>query len=98
MTLLGLVGLKDPSQPGFCRAMENCRNFCVKIKIITGDNIFTTRAIAMECEILKPDEDLSKLVVEGITFRNYTDEETIETIEMIGVMAKSFLFDKFLIM
>ncbi|CBI34171.3 unnamed protein product, partial [Vitis vinifera] len=50
MTLLGLVGLKDPCRPGVRRAVEDCRDAGVKIKMITGDNIFTAKAIAMECD------------------------------------------------
>ena len=65
--------------------------------MIIGDNIFTTRDIAMECEILKPDKDLNNAVVEGVTFRNYTNEEMMEKIEMIWVMAKSSPFNKLFI-
>ena len=96
MTLLGLIGLKDPCRPGVRRAVEECKDAGVKIKMITGDNIFTARAIAMECGILKPDEDLNNAVVEGVTFRNYSDEERMEKIEMIRVMARSSPFDKLL--
>ena len=96
MTLLGLVGLKDPCRPGVRRAVEDCRDAGVKIKMITGDNIFTAKAIAMECGILKPDEDMNNAVVEGVTFRNFSDEERMEKIDMIRVMARSSPFDKLL--
>ena len=48
----------------------------------------------MECEIFKLGEDLNNEVVEGLTLRNYTDEERVMKIVMIKVMAKSSLFDK----
>ena len=64
--------------------------------MITRDNIFTVRVIAMECEILKPDEDLNNAIMEGVTFRNYTTDERMEKIEMIWVMARSSPFDKHL--
>ena len=97
MTLVGLVGKKDMCRLGFSRAVEICRNYGVKIKMITRDSIFITKAIAMKCEILKLDEYLNNAVVEGVTLRNYTDEETMEKIEIIGVVAKSSPFDMLLI-
>ncbi|CBI34169.3 unnamed protein product, partial [Vitis vinifera] len=63
MILLGLVGLKDPCRPGVRRAVEVCRDAGVNVKMITGDNIFTAKAIAMECGILKPDEDFNNALL-----------------------------------
>uniref|UniRef100_A0A2N9F8N7 Calcium-transporting ATPase n=1 Tax=Fagus sylvatica TaxID=28930 RepID=A0A2N9F8N7_FAGSY len=55
------------------------------------------RAIALECKILNPDEDLdSDAVVEGVQFRNYSPEERMEKIDKIHVMARSSPFDKLL--
>uniref|UniRef100_A0A2N9G615 Uncharacterized protein n=1 Tax=Fagus sylvatica TaxID=28930 RepID=A0A2N9G615_FAGSY len=66
LTLLGLVGLKDPCRPGVSKAVESCRAAGVNIKMITGDNVHTARAIAFECKILNPHEDLdNEAVIEG---------------------------------
>ncbi|GFY90690.1 ATPase E1-E2 type family protein [Actinidia rufa] len=96
LTLLGFVGLKDPCRPGVKAAVDSCRDAGVIVKMITGDNIFTAKAIAIECGILKPYEDLNDAVVEGVTFRNYSDEERMEQISRIRVMARSSPFDKLL--
>ncbi|KAK2980674.1 hypothetical protein RJ640_011482 [Escallonia rubra] len=97
LTLLGLVGLKDPCRPGVKKAVEDCQYAGVNIKMITGDNVFTARAIATECGILKPNEDMnSGAVVEGVEFRNYTPEERMEKVDKICVMARSSPFDKLL--
>ncbi|KAG5560230.1 hypothetical protein RHGRI_003500 [Rhododendron griersonianum] len=97
LTLLGLVGLKDPCRPGVKKAVEECQNAGVNVKMITGDNIFTARAIATECGILKPNQDMeSGAVVEGVEFRNYTPEERMEKVDKICVMARSSPFDKLL--
>ncbi|KAA8522239.1 hypothetical protein F0562_012912 [Nyssa sinensis] len=96
LTLLGLVGLKDPCRPGVKKAVEDCQYAQVNIKMITGDNVFTARAIATECAILKPDQDLNGAVVEGEEFRNYTPEERMEKVDKICVMARSSPFDKLL--
>lgn len=96
LTLLGLVGLKDPCRPGVRKAVEACINAGVNIKMITGDNVFTAKAIAIECGILQPNEDMSEAVIEGVKFRNYSPEERMAKINKIRVMARSSPFDKLL--
>jgi Ca2+-transporting ATPase len=97
LTLLGLVGLKDPCRPRVKKAVEDCQYAGVNIKMITGDNVFTAKAIATECGILRPNQDMaSGAVVEGVEFRNYTPEERLEKVDKICVMARSSPFDKLL--
>nr|XP_043609029.1 putative calcium-transporting ATPase 13, plasma membrane-type [Erigeron canadensis] len=97
LTLLGIVGIKDPCRPGAKEAIDACRSAGVEIKMITGDNVFTAKAIATECGILKPGQHVTKgEVVEGEEFRNYTDEERMEKVNSIRVMARSSPFDKLL--
>ncbi|WRX09283.1 Cation-transporting P-type ATPase [Theobroma cacao] len=97
LTLLGIVGLKDPCRPGVKKAVEACQSAGVGIKMITGDNVFTAKAIATECGILRPDyQEDSGEVVEGNEFRNYTPDERMEKVDKIRVMARSSPFDKLL--
>ncbi|OMO96364.1 Cation-transporting P-type ATPase [Corchorus olitorius] len=97
LTWLGLAGLKDPCRPGVKEAVQSCKKAGVSIKMITGDNMHTARAIAYECGILDSHDDLhSEAVVEGVQFRNYTPEERMEKIKIIRVMARSSPFDKLL--
>uniref|UniRef100_A0A7N2LMZ4 Calcium-transporting ATPase n=1 Tax=Quercus lobata TaxID=97700 RepID=A0A7N2LMZ4_QUELO len=71
LTLLGLVGLKDPCCPGVRNAVEDCQYAGVNVKMITGDNVFTARAIATECGILRLGQDMvNGVVIEGMEFRN----------------------------
>ncbi|KAF8018014.1 hypothetical protein BT93_H3037 [Corymbia citriodora subsp. variegata] len=97
LTLLGIVGIKDPCRPGVRSAVDICRSAGVNIKMITEDNVHTARAIALECGILNPDKDLEhEAIVEGAQFRNYSPEQRMEAIEKIQVMARSSPFDKLL--
>ncbi|KAK6161491.1 hypothetical protein DH2020_004872 [Rehmannia glutinosa] len=97
LSLLGLVGLKDPCRPGVKKAVEDCQYAGVSVKMITGDNVFTAKAIATECGILSPNQEATDgLVVEGVEFRNYTEDERMEKVEKIRVMARSSPFDKLL--
>ncbi|KAI8566453.1 hypothetical protein RHMOL_Rhmol02G0041900 [Rhododendron molle] len=97
LTLLGLVGLMDPCRPGVKEAVQEFQYAGVNVKMVTGDNIFTARAIATECGILKPNQDMeSGAVVLGEEFRNYTPEERMEKVNNISVMARASPRDKLL--
>ncbi|CAI9300630.1 unnamed protein product [Lactuca saligna] len=97
LTLLGIVGLKDPCRPGAKKAIETCRSAGVEIKMITGDNVFTAKAIATECGILESSEEVhEEQVIEGVEFRNLTEEERMQKVDKIRVMARSSPFDKLL--
>lgn len=95
--LLGFVGLKDPCRPGVKKAVEACQNAGVNIKMITGDNVFTAKAIATECGILHSTHEVDEgAIIQGEEFRNLTDEVRMERVEKIRVMARSSPFDKLL--
>ncbi|XP_045814694.1 putative calcium-transporting ATPase 13, plasma membrane-type [Trifolium pratense] len=96
LTLLGLVGIKDPCRPGVKTAVEACQHAGVNVKMITGDNVFTAKAIAFECGILRPNQDTDETVVEGEQFRNFSPEERLAKVDKISVMARSSPFDKLL--
>lgn len=97
LTLLGIVGMKDPCRSGAYKAIQSCRVAGVDIKMITGDNIFTAKAIATECGILDPNQQVAAgEVIEGAEFRSYTDEERRVKIKNIRVMARSSPLDKLL--
>ncbi|GLT99515.1 hypothetical protein SLE2022_169520 [Rubroshorea leprosula] len=96
LTLLGLAGIEDPCRPEVKQAVVQCQRAGIKIKMITGDNVYTARAIAIECGILRSVEDSEGAVVEGEVFRNYTHEQRMEKVDNICVMARSSSFDNFL--
>lgn len=98
LILLGLVGLKDPCRPGVREAVEACQFASVRVKLITGDNVFTAKAIATECGILRPNDQqmVKDAVIEGEEFRNYTPEQRMQRVDEICVMARSSPFDKLL--
>ncbi|KAK2647117.1 hypothetical protein Ddye_022312 [Dipteronia dyeriana] len=99
LSLLGLAGIKNPCRPEAKKAVEDCQSAGVNIKMVTGDSVFTAKAIATECGILRLNQDLSSgAVVEGEEFRNYSHEERMEKVERICVMARSSPLDKLLML
>ncbi|KAL6888430.1 hypothetical protein ACP4OV_009456 [Aristida adscensionis] len=98
LTLIGIVGMKDPCRPGVRDAVELCQNAGVKVRMVTGDNLKTARAIALECGILSdPPEVSGQDIIEGRVFRAYSDAEREVVAEKIAVMARSSPNDKLLL-
>uniref|UniRef100_A0ACD5Z6X2 Uncharacterized protein n=1 Tax=Avena sativa TaxID=4498 RepID=A0ACD5Z6X2_AVESA len=94
LTLLGFVGLKDPCRPEVKAAIEACTKAGVAVKMVTGDNILTARAIANECGIISSNGDPNGIVIEGHEFRAMSPEQQLEIVDRISVMARSLPLDK----
>ncbi|KAL0431497.1 UNVERIFIED_CONTAM: Calcium-transporting ATPase 2, plasma membrane-type [Sesamum radiatum] len=89
-TCIGIVGIKDPVRPGVRESVALCRSAGVTVRMVTGDNINTAKAIARECGILTDDG----IAIEGPVFREKSLEELLELIPKIQVMARSSPLDK----
>ncbi|KAL0552124.1 hypothetical protein IC582_011221 [Cucumis melo] len=98
LVLLAIVGLKDPCRPGVKDAVRLCQNAGVKVRMVTGDNVQTARAIALECGILGSDSDATEPnLIEGKVFRALSDAQREEVAEKISVMGRSSPNDKLLL-
>ncbi|KAJ6731972.1 CATION TRANSPORTING ATPASE [Salix purpurea] len=98
LVLLAIIGIKDPCRPGVRDAVRLCQNAGVKVRMVTGDNPQTAKAIALECGILNSEEDaVEPNVIEGKVFREYPDSEREEIAEKISVMGRSSPNDKLLL-
>eukprot|EP00475_Leptophrys_vorax_P001529 TRINITY_DN10839_c0_g1_i4.p1 TRINITY_DN10839_c0_g1~~TRINITY_DN10839_c0_g1_i4.p1 ORF type:complete len:975 (+),score=140.04 TRINITY_DN10839_c0_g1_i4:69-2927(+) len=93
LSLIGIVGIKDPCRPGVPDAVARCQKAGVKVRMVTGDNVLTARAIASECGILTP----TGTVIEGKDFRVMTKEQMLAVIPNLDVMARSSPTDKHLL-
>ncbi|PON79530.1 P-type ATPase [Parasponia andersonii] len=98
LVLLAIVGIKDPCRPGVRNAVELCQLAGVKVRMVTGDNLQTAKAIALECGILGSAADATEPnLIEGKVFRAYSDKEREEIAEKITVMGRSSPSDKLLL-
>ncbi|KAG2724167.1 hypothetical protein I3760_01G005200 [Carya illinoinensis] len=88
-TCIGIVGIKDPVRPGVKESVAVCRSAGITVRMVTGDNINTAKAIARECGILT-----DGIAIEGPDFREKSQEELLELIPKIQVMARSSPLDK----
>ncbi|KAK1980057.1 calcium-translocating P-type ATPase [Colletotrichum cereale] len=90
LTWLGVVGIQDPVRAGVPKAVEDCRIASVSVKMVTGDNVETAKAIARDCGILTE----KGLVMEGIEFRRMDDRERVAIVRDLCVLARSSPEDK----
>lgn len=89
-TLIAIVEIKDPVRPGIKEAVQKCLAAGISVRMVTGDNINTAKAIARECGILTE----GGIAIEGPEFRNLSPEQMKDIIPRIQVMARSLPLDK----
>ncbi|KAH0738889.1 hypothetical protein KY290_037594 [Solanum tuberosum] len=94
--LLAFVGLKAPCREQARKAVMDCQEAGVNIKIITKDDIHTARASAIDCGIIDPHNTSTGEVIEGTTFQEYTEDERLEKVDNIRVIARASTLDKLL--
>ncbi|XP_043827549.1 plasma membrane calcium-transporting ATPase 2 isoform X1 [Dromiciops gliroides] len=100
LTCICVVGIEDPVRPEVPEAIRKCQRAGITVRMVTGDNINTARAIAIKCGIIQPGEDF--LCIEGKEFnrriRNEKGEIEQERIDKIWpklrVLARSSPTDK----
>ncbi|KAK1906950.1 Plasma membrane calcium-transporting ATPase 1 [Dissostichus eleginoides] len=100
LTCLSVVGIEDPVRPEVPDAIKKCQRAGITVRMVTGDNINTARAIATKCGILLPGDDF--ICIEGKEFnrriRNEKGEIEQERIDKIWpklrVLARSSPTDK----
>ncbi|KAI9756254.1 MAG: hypothetical protein M4579_003921 [Chaenotheca gracillima] len=90
MVFLAIVGIQDPLRDGVKEAVRTCQNAGVFVRMVTGDNMLTARAIAEECGIYTP----GGIVMEGPKFRKLTDQQRSQTVPRLQVLARSSPGDK----
>mmetsp|Transcript_4256 Transcript_4256/g.8477 ORF Transcript_4256/g.8477 Transcript_4256/m.8477 type:complete len:528 (+) Transcript_4256:27-1610(+) len=64
LVFLCITGIKDPVRKKVPKAVEDCKKAQIKVRMVTGDNVKTAKAIAIECGIFMPDG----VVMEGPDF------------------------------
>ncbi|XP_007247833.2 plasma membrane calcium-transporting ATPase 4 isoform X5 [Astyanax mexicanus] len=100
LTCICVVGIEDPVRPEVPEAISKCQRAGITVRMVTGDNINTARAIATKCGILLPGEDF--LCLEGKEFnqqiRNDKGEVEQERLDKVWpklrVLARSSPTDK----
>ena len=90
MIWIGVVGIQDPLREGVVEAVAQCQQSGVAVRMVTGDNVATARAIATDCGIMTE----GAIVMEGPKFRQLSDQEMDKVLPHLRVLARSSPEDK----
>lgn len=89
-TFYALCGIEDPLRPEVQDSVRTCQQAGIRVRMVTGDNADTAKAIARQCGILTD----GGLVIEGPDFRRMTIAEVDAILPRLQVMARSSPDDK----
>ncbi|XP_078101891.1 plasma membrane calcium-transporting ATPase 1-like [Sander vitreus] len=78
LTCIALVGIEDPVRPEVPEAIRQCQQAGITVRMVTGDNIDTARAIAIKCGILQPGDEFLCLVGKEFNQRIHNSRGEIE--------------------
>jgi Ca2+-transporting ATPase len=87
LTLLAMVGIVDPPRPEAKKAIAECHDAGIRVRMITGDHATTAGAIARELGI-------EGRAITGATFAAMSDDELLAQLPDIGVVARVAPEDK----
>ena len=81
MIFLGLQGMLDPPREGVKEAIESVKRAGIKVKMLTGDNKITAKAIAKRL-------GLGTKVLEGMEMDELSEEEFRKVVEEVDIFAR----------
>ncbi|KAI1969361.1 plasma membrane calcium [Ophidiomyces ophidiicola] len=90
LTFLGVVGIQDPLRPGVANSVRQCQKAGVFVRMVTGDNLMTAKAISQSCGIFTA----GGIAMEGPKFRKLTPYQMNQIIPRLQVLARSSPEDK----
>jgi Ca2+-transporting ATPase len=91
LTVQGILGLKDPLRADAWDAVQTSHKAGLTVRMVTGDNHLTARAIAEECGIITDPDDI---VMEGDAFRALDEDQQKGLVPRLKVLARSRPDDK----
>ncbi|KAJ3022976.1 hypothetical protein HKX48_004734 [Thoreauomyces humboldtii] len=90
LTLYAIFGIQDPVRAEVPAAVRQCQDAGIRVRMVTGDNLVTARAIATECNIYTE----GGVVMEGPQFRKLSESEMDAMLPHLQVLARSSPLDK----
>jgi len=88
----GYVGIRDPLRDNIRESVTRCQNAGIRVRMVTGDNPETAKAIAQESGI-----HTNGTVMTGKEFRSLSEDEQADEVQHLDVMARAEPMDKLLL-
>lgn len=92
--LISIVAISDPVRDDVPAAVKECLDAGISVKIVTGDTSATAREIARQIGLWNDAVDDERNLITGVEFAEMSDEELLERIEDIKIMARARPLDK----
>jgi magnesium-transporting ATPase (P-type) len=96
-----IVGIMDPLRDDVKDAIKDCQRAGIMVRMVTGDNLHTAKAIAKQCGIFHTEKEQvgasgsGGIALEGPVFRKMSEEELQKILPRLQVLARSSPDDKF---
>ena len=91
LVFAGFVAIRDPLRPEVRSALGECRQAGIDVKMITGDNVDTARAIGADAGLL---DRPNAIVLGSDEFNRLTDDELKDRLPHLRVLARARPLDK----
>ncbi len=99
LVFAGFVAIRDPLRPDVTHAVAQCRAAGIQVKMVTGDNVETARAIAYDIGLVgrqdAPIDTPDATILTSARFNELTDEEVKARLPTLAVLARARPLDKF---
>lgn len=70
LTVIAICALQDPLRDEIVESVKKCHRAGIKVRMVTGDNLDTAKAIALDAGIITKEEaELEYMCMDGKTFR-----------------------------
>lgn len=93
LIFIGFVAIADPVRSDVPKAVEECINAGINVKIITGDTVATAREVARQIHLWN-DKDTDAQVITGPEVAAMSDEELEKRIGSIKIVSRARPLDK----
>ncbi len=98
LIFVGVAAIQDPLRPDVKAAVEECRRAGIEVKMITGDNVETARAIAADAGLLSRDAAIDTAdapVMTSAALAALDDAQLKARLPKLRVVARARPLDKF---
>lgn len=92
LVFVGFVAIRDPLREDVKQAVAECRAAGIEVKMITGDNIETARAIGREVGLL---DSPGSLAMTSDEFESLPDDELKAKLPHLRILARARPLDKY---
>jgi Ca2+-transporting ATPase len=99
LVYVGFLAIRDPLRADVKDAVAECRQAGIEVKMITGDNVETARAIGHEIGLVErsdePIDAAGGAILTSARFNELTDDQLMEQLPKLRILARARPLDKY---